>query len=294
MFKKFILGVSFAVFANLTNAQIILLNKAGQTTECEEFRITNEGVRVKTKEKKKIIVDPAELLSASLIKGEQTFYFKPINEDSKYDAIPRIIEGKINVYEKTTTIRTPYGSASSSDYFLEKDGVYKFTYTTELIRDRKESLQILKSFVSDNLLIAERLDSENFKLNTESLLEIVMVYNLSAFTKGSEKNIKKSTVFFYSKMKKSTNEDLKLIVNDSLEYVIPAKRTIAVSIPFSHLSKICIKSSLQSECKLISSSPHYIMYYEVDFNLNKNKIELNNIHSKDAQKYIQFINSQGK
>ena len=121
-----------------------------------------------------------------------------------------------------------------------------------------------------------------------------MVYNLSDFTKGSEKNIKKSTVFFYSKMKKSTNEDLKLIVNDSLEYVIPAKRTIAVSIPFSHLSKICIKSSLQSECKLISSSPHYIMYYEVDFNLNKNKIELNNIHSKDAQKYIQFINSQGK
>ena len=142
-------------------------------------------------------------------------------------------------------------------------------------------------------MLLKKLESEEFNYSEDVLVDMVKEYNVLKFVKSSQRNAKKSSLFFYSKMKRSTNEDLKVMVNDSLELVIPAKRMIAVQVGIDALSKICVSSPTEKDCLVVSGSPYFMRYFEVDYNQKKKRLEIKPVHSIDAQNYIRFANSQG-
>lgn len=294
--KKVFFFLSVVLIPYPIFGQAILVHKNGETIEYSDLKVTAEGIKLKTKEKGNILLSHQAVISLNFINSEETLYPKALTgNESSFEFVPRIIEGPINVYEKIETGKTQYGSYSNSYYYIEKGSDFKFVFQHNglFAQNRKDGIQILRTFVEDTPDVLKKMESSDFKLDYESLTEIIKEYNILNFKKNHPVNVKKSSVFFYSKMKKNTNEDLKLILNDSLEFKIPARRTISVSLPIDEHTKICIKSSTQSECLLISPSAFYIKYFEVDYNPKSEKLEIKNIHSRDAQNYIRFVNSQG-
>ncbi len=293
-----ILGIGFPI-----QAQKFLVLRNGSKIEFSEFVKTSpEVILIKTKEgKKHYKVQDVECfydltyvptIPIRYSQFESVHYFSVIKGEL-YMSPAKLLEGKINLYRTVYMRNGAYAS-----YQIDKEGkVETMESELELVildftngkgRLRKQ----LGEYMADQPALLDMLLSDDFKFSEESIIDLIKEYNTRTFEKNGQGNAKMSSVFFYSKMKNSVQEDLQLTVNDSLEFVLPTRRLISVKVAIDALSKICVRSTSGSDCLVLSGSPYYIRYYEVDYNQRKQKIEIKPVHSVDAQKYIQSINKK--
>ncbi len=289
-----LLGLTFQL-----KAQLFLVLRNGNKVEFKDFANSNaEFIRIKTKEgKREFRVEEVDCFydltyvpafPKRYNQFESLHYIYVKNGDVWMSPV-KVLEGSINLYRRAVT----QGKTWMFIYFLEKDSEMVTIEESGLFTNKKEKIGILRKYMSDAPSLITKMESEDFKYSDESLFDIIKEYNTFKFQKMGQQNAKMSSVFFYSRVKKTTKEDLKLVLNDSIEVMMPANRLVAAKVAIDALTKICVSSSSQSDCLLVSGSPYFIRYFEVDYNQKKEKLEVKPVHSVDAQNYIRFANSQG-
>jgi hypothetical protein len=113
-----------------------------------------------------------------------TYYKKPniLDESYKHTFIKREVVGKINVYYKKVEyyVSGQYGGHFvSNDYiYLEKGERYELLFIpNSIIKNKKEKIKILKSFIEDDNEILAKVESDDFKVRAEDVIQIIKEYN---------------------------------------------------------------------------------------------------------------------
>jgi len=290
-----VLLVFLFLFSHLiANSQYVLFLTNGESLEYKSYKIKDNVIILKTSSG--TITRPGNITSVIgyLSIYEDKFYYSKKFEDSHL-FLERIADGKIDIYERIVKSLTatpgiggaPGGALNNTEYVWYFEKNEQITKLSSLSRaEKKDYLMSLFADSPETLTELNEKVNETFFTDKEKI-DLVKKYNLLTYTKPESLSTNSST-FFYSKIKRGENEALKLKVDETSEYLIPANKSISVGLSTEYISKICISFGEAEECLTMQGSPYQIRYYEIVFNAVSGKIEVNKVSKTDAQKYLQF------
>lgn len=119
----------------------------------------------------------------------------------------------------------------------------------------------------DEQAILQKIESRDFDANEKNMLKIISDYNLKNFAKPSATDYRNlGTVSFYTSVGPKLKETIRLSVNDSIEYTMPKTHyPLAVKLPLSVPSKVCVTSEGETYCDLIQPIQFNVEYYELAY-----------------------------
>lgn len=210
------------------------------------------------------------------------YYKKPFNS-TRNQYLRRTLEGKINLYQKTTTTKSYNGNGgysyiNSEEYYIEKGDRFELIFETGVVgQGKKQRIEILKSLVSDSDVTLNSI-SEDFKLTSENLINVIRNYNIQKYeSKVTLDTSSLSTIVFYRVGKdiaKSISERIQYrnLSDDSISisihnksFILPSYEWQEVKIPVNELIKMCMGNT-NSYCDLINAHNLFKIYIEVGHN----------------------------
>lgn len=284
--NKSILAFVFSLFAFIsTYCQNMLVMEDGSRIEFETITLKrNEGLdwfAIQTSNgKRKIKYDSAHAY-VDAVKGK--VYCRINLPGFGNEFVERVQEGTISVLEHTYFEQVGSQAYKGTAPFMEKGSVMEL-----LDQNSSKMIPILQSMMGDCPSVAAKLTSQEDQfLSVNDRRELIREYNLYKYTKPVPGG-PVSSVFFFSRIKRNDSEQLKLIVNEETETLVPAKGSATVQLQTQAFSKVCASYKGQTECEIIQGSPYAMKYYEITYKDGSKRINIELIPNSDAQRYIQF------
>jgi len=246
--------------------------------------------------KEKISVEPASIKCFKDKETEVIRYYIPVSYEStgvssgEFHFLGKRLEGKINLYERVTAPSNAAPLTNSSytrELFIQKGSVNRYLFSNAWLAGNKERLVLFKEFIGDNAELLREVESEDFKFKYDDVIDIVNRYNVDAFKSECTATSKQGSVSFYSRLKGSTDQVLTLTVNDTIQHVIPVKAFLSIKLCSEGFSKVCVSDGTIKTCSILSGSPPFAKYVEVEFNGEKKKIQLEEKTPYESHKYLQ-------
>lgn len=287
---RLILLLFLGVVTTNTFGQGYIILKDSQRIKYDKFNTRKDNLLVDvTGKKEKQEVDINRVIGYYLTDEHILYYVKPVLDSSysiDYQFIQKELSGDISLYVNTVSTYSKYGVNNNTYYYIEKSNRFENALTTNTIgQNKKQKIETLKSFVSDNPEILNSI-GDDFKLNPENLISIIRKYNFSAYENRSPQDTNVNTkLILYRRNKGKANEELRISINDSTLFIEPNDFH---EIKISNLTKVCIGGEKQF-CELIEGSPYFKVYYELRVDSNSN-YTLERKTKKEADFYLKEIN----
>ncbi len=294
----------FITLQLIAHGQGYFILNDGQKIRFNKFSESQSSVLLKEPGKKeKTEIKIADVRGYFSDYEETLYYAKPeVDGSSKtYQFVTRALVGKINLYEKIVIYpgapsapgSPPIPPTTINYFFIEKSGRFEPIFESHsLFQNKKKEIDLLKLFVADDSQSLKTID-DNFKLNKESLKEVIRAYNLASHTKEEEKGDGKNfgtAIFFRTgkdlatnladriKYGKASDNDIRISVCDST-YTLKDYGWIEVQPPAEKLVKVCLGDT-NPHCEIISANPYFPIRFEVRQDKNSKLITL---ESKDFE-----------
>lgn len=263
-------------------AQILYLYN-GEKIYCRtsKWNYTKNVVLVSIPDEKKKLKIPLDSIE-KLMKGNVMQYHKPGALEGRENFMPRILEGKINVYKHIeNSSQSKNGSQHSSSgkavyLFMEKGNKYEQIFGGSFVGlDKNSNLEIMRAFMGDDPDVMKLLKNGIYKHRYENIIELARMYNVNTYKAEEVNNDPDLTeVCFFRYSGKQNIEAAQLQIGDQ---VISLSRNEAqmVTIPTGQSIKLCVNNGNEGSCDLISSSTDFLKYYKLSLNL-VGEVEISN------------------
>jgi hypothetical protein len=295
-------AVLFLLLAvKLCSAQNLLIKKDGEHVPYKKLKKSNGYYEAIQDNKVKVKLLVGEVIGfydgnlqkisykKPLVKNNEKLLFplNAVDTANGFQVLEREEVGKINLYKKEVFSGSGASSTSTTYYYAEKAEVFLNVFITGL-GNKKDDLKVLKSLISDDDLIAEKIAAESFQLNEKNLLRTIRDYNLSKFTNPEVRDYAKiGTVSFYTTVGLKLKESVLLKINDSLEYRMPTSYyPLPIKIPLEVPSKVCIISEHATSCSLIQPIPFAVDAYELIYLILDRTFEVRGRFPHEVQNYL--------
>lgn len=303
------------VLSHVSFGQHILIKNDGEKIPYKRIKFLDGYVQVVDEDRDKIKVSENDLMGYYDEHYQRIFYKKPMvpnnetrieifptkRDETKFEYLEREEIGRINLYKKEIVSGSPMtvasggivsgGTSSTIYYYAEKDGAYKNVFITGLLRDKSEAFNVLRSFVEDDSDVLKKVESEDFRFTQKNLVRLIQEYNLKNFqkVKASDYN-SQSNASFYTRVRPKLKEKLKITVNDSLEYQLPASHLpLPIALPNDVASKVCVSWDTGSTCKLISPNPYAVHYYEFNYQAGSKTFDIEKKTLTEFKNYMSSV-----
>lgn len=278
------------VLSHAAFSQHFLVKKNGENVPYKKIKFEDVYVELTSNDKKKTKVGEEDIIGYYDDNYRKIYYRQPIVPDNEtrleffpkkregFNYLERVEAGRINLYMRVESSGSPGGfsangtmsagtATTTTYYYAEKGDHYKNVYITGLLRDKAEDYKALEDFVGDDEEISKKLGSDDFRLNEKNLLRLIQEYNIKHFEKVRDLEYKvQINSSYYTVVRPKFKEQLRLVVNDSLEYALPASKfPLPLALPRNVPSKVCVTWEAGSNCKIIDPCPFTMQYYELDY-----------------------------
>jgi hypothetical protein len=140
------------------------------------------------------------------------------------------------------------------------------------LSNKREKLQVLKTFISDNPQLVKSIEDDDFKMTPKNVRMIIRKYNYQYLNSSDRLNrfYDSSRVNFFVSNHKMIKDSCTLIINDSMKFKF--KSEIYLKMNASRPAKICVSLNKYDNCNLISIRPFESNYFLIK--LEKNGLSL--------------------
>lgn len=293
-------------------SQNILFTKDGNRLPYKKIKIDKHKVEIVTDHKTRKSFSTSEVAGYFNDKQQKKFYRVPIVKDyenrfelfnardeNEHEFLERVKAGAIDLYVRLETQSSPpvigpdgrmvTGSGSTRIYYYAQDDHdYKNIFITGLLTDKTKGYQNLQDFVDDDEEILKQIRHEDFRYNEKNMLRIIEAYNVRKWKKVTAEDYEiLSRASIYTMAKAELKQQLKITVNDSLEFKLPENRIpLPINLPGRALSKVCVNWDTGSSCRIIDPNPFVMQYFELDYISGAKSVDIKDRTSQDFKNYM--------
>ena len=284
----------------LSKANLMILTN-GQTHEFKKWKLLKNEIHIVGPhgERRMLQVDDVEGYFDKY--NLRQYYKKNIKStqvaemrDLEYEFVEIILDGRIRLYQSFRKFMAldPSGAGLAAEYLVEKEDVYEYVIAAGT--SKSESREVLKSIVRDDALLLEKVSSEEFNINFDSIVELVNDYNVRSFQGFSQSAFKSmGSVVFYVRAKKEPGATLLLNVNDSLNYELSSRKDLTVKLSAEAPSKVCFVSGTNKTCTVLAAFAFGRQYWQllIDRDLS---LKMNRESVGDALYYLNYLKTRNQ
>ncbi|MGL1888356.1 MAG: hypothetical protein OCD76_17705 [Reichenbachiella sp.] len=254
---KITLLLLFLFTTQLSWSQDSLVLKTGATIAFQKIYQTDDQIEILTMDKEEQSYSCKNIFGYYDVTNDASFYLlrdSDSDDENPYIFLDRTQLGAINIY---------INNGREYAIYLEKDDQLRLVYSDSDSKDQFDKrINVLKSYVSDDKVTLDFIDSKDFKLKSGIIETIVTDYNKRNYKDRqlSKADLTKMVYLYRTKFQKS-KENIRVTLHGQ-SYELEIEDYVALPVPVKYPSKLTLADEY-STTEMIISSQLTDQYYEV-------------------------------